>query len=111
MNRCDYACGTADHVVSRRSFLSATAAGLLGVGSFCEPAAAKELARAGKRVFTIFLSGGVSQLETWDPKPGTDTGGPFKAIPTSVPGVHISELLPATAKQDRKSTRLNSSHG
>ena len=25
----------------------------------------------------IFLDGGVSQLETWDPKPGTDTGGPF----------------------------------
>jgi Protein of unknown function (DUF1501) len=99
MNRCDYACGTADHVVSRRSFLTATAAGLLGVGSFSSPAAAKELTRAGKRVFTIFLSGGVSQLETWDPKPGTDTGGPFKAIPTSVPGVHISELLPHTAKQ------------
>jgi hypothetical protein len=47
----------------------------------------------------IFLSGGVSQLETWDPKPGTDTGGPFRAIPTTVPGVHVSELLPYSAKQ------------
>ena len=55
--------------------------------------------RSGKRVLVIFLSGGVSQLETWDPKPGTDTGGPFQAIPTSVPGIHICELLPHTAKQ------------
>jgi uncharacterized protein (DUF1501 family) len=38
-------------------------------------------------------------LETWDPKPGTDTGGPFLTIPTAVPGVHISELLPHCAKQ------------
>ena len=48
----------------------------------------------------IFLSGGVSQLETWDPKPGTDTGGPFQAIPTSVPGMHICELLPAHRQAD-----------
>jgi hypothetical protein len=41
----------------------------------------------------------LSQLESWDPKPNTDTGGPFRAIPTSVPGLHISELLPFTAQQ------------
>jgi hypothetical protein len=45
------------------------------------------------------MHGGLSQLESWDPKPGTDTGGPFRAIPTSVPGIHISELLPMTALQ------------
>jgi uncharacterized protein (DUF1501 family) len=44
------------------------------------------------------LYGGASQLETWDPKPGTDTGGPFQAIPTSVPGINICELLPYTAR-------------
>src|SRR6185295_13965509 len=43
--------------------------------------------------------GGVSQLETWDPKPNTVWGGPFRSIETSVPGVRISELLPFTAKQ------------
>ena len=32
------------------------------------------------------------------PRPGTNTGGPFQAIPTSVPGIHISELLPQSAK-------------
>jgi hypothetical protein len=45
------------------------------------------------------MHGGLSQLESWDPKPGTETGGPFRAIPTSVPGLHISELLPKTASQ------------
>jgi hypothetical protein len=45
------------------------------------------------------MHGGLSQLESWDPKPGAATGGPFRAIPTSVPGIHISELLPDTAMQ------------
>jgi hypothetical protein len=44
------------------------------------------------------LAGGSSQLETWDPKPGRPTGGPFKAIPTNVPGVHIGELMPKMAQ-------------
>jgi uncharacterized protein (DUF1501 family) len=73
--------------------------GVLGVGPFARANAPGKLARDGKRVLIIFLSGGVSQLETWDPKPGTDTGGPFRAIPTSVPGTHVCELLPYTAKQ------------
>jgi hypothetical protein len=51
------------------------------------------------RLVVFNMHGGLSQLESWDPKPGTKTGGPTRAIPTSVPGVHISELLPYTAKQ------------
>ena len=47
----------------------------------------------------IWLDGGMSQLESWDPKPNTQFGGPFRAIPTSVPGIHVSELMPRTAKQ------------
>ena len=58
-----------------------------------------ELAATQKHILVICLAGGLSQLESWDPKPKTDTGGPFRAIPTSVPGTHISELLPYTAKQ------------
>lgn len=100
MPACTYACGTADHLVSRRAFLGAAgAAAALGPIGFASAAAAAELTRSQKRVVVIFLSGGVSQLETWDPKPSTDTGGPFRAIPTSVPGTHICELLPHTAKQ------------
>ncbi|MGC3967367.1 MAG: DUF1501 domain-containing protein [Pirellulales bacterium] len=59
----------------------------------------------------------MSQLETWDPKPNTDTGGPFRPISTSVPGIQISELLPHTAKQMhhlslvRSINTKNQSHG
>src|SRR6266567_1706926 len=99
MPSCTYACGT--HTLSRRGFLGSAlgSAAALGTAGFANPLAARELARSQKRVLVIFLSGGVSQLETWDPKPATDTGGPFAAIPTSVPGVRISELLPYTAQQ------------
>jgi uncharacterized protein (DUF1501 family) len=82
-----------DHV-SRRSFI-AGATGLLGLAGV---AGGKALASEGKRVLVVYLAGGVSQLETWDPKPGTNTGGPFQTIETSAPGVHICELLPHTAK-------------
>src|SRR5437588_6902276 len=100
--RCEYACGSPEHTVSRRRFLGGLAAGGLGafgLGGMVRPAAAKQLAKEQKRVLLVWLHGGVSQLESWDPKPNTDTGGPFRAIPTSVPGLHVSELLPHTAKQ------------
>ena len=92
---CNYACKTVDHGLSRRAFLGGV--GGLGLGALANPLAAKGLAIQQKRVLVVFLAGGVSQLETWDPKPGVVTGGPFRAIPTSVPGIHISELLPYTA--------------
>jgi hypothetical protein len=63
------------------------------------PALADELKRKQKRVILLWLAGGASQLETWDPKPGRPTGGPFRAIPTSVPGIHISELMPKMAQR------------
>ena len=78
---------------------------------------AEQIKTKQKRVLNIFMHGGVSQLETWDPKPNTDTGGPFRAIPTSVPGIHICELLPHTAKQMhhlaivRSLNTKNSDHG
>src|ERR1700719_1958702 len=94
-----HACNSAEHALSRRQFLAGSAAGLgmLGFGDMIR--ASGEIQRQQKRVLVIFLAGGVSQLETWDPKPGTNTGGPFQAIPTNAPGVHISELLPFTAHQ------------
>lgn len=100
--KCSYACQTAEHVLARRAFLGTAAAGIggaVGFGSMIQPAVAKQLSANQKRVLVVFLSGGVSQLETWDPKPKTVNGGPFRAIPTSVPGTHISELLPYTAQQ------------
>jgi uncharacterized protein (DUF1501 family) len=101
--QCNYACDSTDHLLSRRALLRASVAGGLaaGLGGFCTsaPAVAEQIRTSGKRILNIFLHGGVSQLESWDPKPNTDTGGPFRAISTSVPGMHISELLPFTAQQ------------
>ncbi|HQR05487.1 MAG TPA: DUF1501 domain-containing protein [Gemmatales bacterium] len=76
-----------------------TAAGALGFAGMTTMASAQSLKSSQKRVLVINLAGGASQLETWDPKPGTDTGGPFRAIKTSVPGIHICELLAYTAKK------------
>lgn len=99
MQSCTYHCGTLEHQHSRRAFLCGAAAGVFGFAGMNTAASAQSLQQSQKRVLVINLAGGVSQLETWDPKPGTDTGGPFRAIKTSVPGIHICELLPYTARQ------------
>ena len=106
--RCNYSCGSDEHLLHRRKFLGAAAAGLGGVvaglGAFARPSLAGALESSQRRVLVFNMHGGLSQLESWDPKPGTPTGGPFRAIPTSVPGVHISELLPMTARQMHRLT-------
>src|SRR5687768_9569029 len=99
--KCTYACQSPQHTIARRGFLG----GLLGGGllasgmNWSRSALAGQLEQRQKRVLVFFMDGGLSQLESWDPKPGTDTGGPFRPIPTSVPGIQISELLPYTAQQ------------
>jgi hypothetical protein len=51
-------------------------------------------------LIVVWLQGGASHLETYDPKPDapSDIRGPYKAIATRVPGMRISELLPKHAK-------------
>ncbi len=99
-------CGSPEHAISRRGFLggaaavgAAAAADMTGLSILGSPALAGELKKGQKRVILLWLAGGASQLETWDPKPGAITGGPFRAIPTDVPGTHISELMPEMAKR------------
>jgi len=90
--------------LTRRSFLS-TAAAATGLAAadmsalnvLRNPALASELKSSGKRVILLWLAGGASQLETFDPKPGRPTGGPYRAIDTAVPGIQISELMPKLA--------------
>src|SRR5579862_9783176 len=102
-------CGSAEHVVSRRGFLgllgaagAAACTDMTAIQALAAPEVAAELRRNDKRCILLWLAGGSSQLETWDPKPGAVTGGPFQSIPTSVPGVHISELMPKmAARMDR----------
>lgn len=66
-------------------------------GLFSVPAVAEEAKRSGKKCILLWLCGAPSQFETWDPKPGTPTSGPFGAIDTNLPGVQISELMPKCA--------------
>ena len=51
-----------------------------------------------KHVIMLYMAGGPSQMETFDPKPGAKNGGPTKAIETEVPGFTPSENLPEIAK-------------
>jgi Protein of unknown function (DUF1501) len=89
-------------VVSRRSFLRGIplgAAGLAGL-SFTDLMAvqADELRKKQMACILLWMGGGPSQLDTWDPKPGTDTGGDTKAIDTSAPGIQIASHFPKMAK-------------
>lgn len=106
------ACSPWEHQLSRRQLLgsAATAAGVGGLGGLLEPVVAEELRKNEKQVLFVWLDGGMSQLESWDPKPNTQFGGPYRAIPTSVPGIHVGELLPHTAKQMHHMSIVRSVH-
>ena len=110
--KCDYSCQSIDHQIARRTFLGSVIGGVGvlagGVPAFAGPEVTKALAAQQKRVLVVYMSGGLSQLESWDPKPKTETGGPFRAIPTAVPGIHISELLPKTAAHMDKLSLIRS---
>lgn len=96
------ACRTADHDLHRRLFLKGLgAAGLSSLfswnGLFSFSAFAAEARKQEKHCILLWLCGAPSQFETWDPKPDSIYGGPFKSIPTKIPGVHFSELMPRCA--------------
>jgi hypothetical protein len=87
--------------LARREWLQATLAGMAGLS------AANwfgELARAAsgnpdrrRACILLWMSGGPSQIDTFDPKPEHANGGDVKAIATNVPGIRISENLPKLA--------------
>src|SRR5262245_12524712 len=87
--------------VSRRGFLRRLAAGGAAVAGLrwadCLGAHADELKRQGRACILLWMAGGPSQFETFDPKPGAETQGPTKAIATAVPGIHVAERWPKTA--------------
>lgn len=62
-------------------------------------AAARRSTERPKSLITLWMNGGMSQLETWDPHPGTPTGGEVRDIPTTAAGIRISEMLPQMAEQ------------
>lgn len=98
--------GSSESSVSRRGFLGTAAAGSVALASdmtvldvLKSPVLAAEIKKQQKHVILLWLAGGASQLETWDPKPGVPTGGPFRKIQTAVPGIEIGELLPKMAQR------------
>ena len=113
---------------SRRGFLRNTfAAGIAAAAAAATSAVTSRLpaARAGetapippgdalaghghaKRAIFVYLAGGPSHLDLWDPKPGRATGGPFKPAPTAIPGVALGEHLPKLAAQMRRFALIRS---
>ena len=83
-------------ITDRRDFLKLAA----GLGlSFAAPgmdlrAADQRGPERKKSLLIVWLEGGPSQLETWDPHPNGPIGGPTRAIATSVPGLQIAEHFP-----------------
>ena len=90
--------------ISRRGFVKTGISSFLGLiamqhfGSHSFAQLEDVIPRA-KQCIVLFMSGGASQLDTFDPKPGTKNGGPFAAIPTSATGIQVSEHLPNVAEQ------------
>ncbi|SFI68997.1 DUF1501 domain-containing protein [Planctomicrobium piriforme] len=102
--------------LARRSFMQI---GLTGFATLSWPgllrlrAATPELPRQEKTaVIMVWLNGGLSHLDTYDPKPqiGSEYRGPFQTIDTNVPGLQLTELLPRHAKIADRYTLLRSMH-
>jgi len=98
--------------MSRRGALQA---GGMAAGGFSLTGFAESLARAAedknsrpKSLIMIWLQGGPSQLETFDPHPGTLIGGDVGSVPTSIKGVEIADTMPATAEQMHNVTLIRS---
>lgn len=91
-----------DGAVTRRDLLRLVGGGAAATGSMAFLQAiglnAAEMKKEGRACILVFLNGAPSQLETWDPKPGTETGGPTKEIQTQMPGVTFAEYWPRLAK-------------
>src|SRR5215471_3514267 len=87
---------------SRRDWLRLAAAGVVPfsvsgwLGALADHAAASPARK--RSCILLWMSGGPSQLDTFDLKPGHANGGPFKEIATKVPGIKISEHLPKIAQ-------------
>ena len=102
----------ADRRISRRQVLQAGALPLLGLG-LPGLLAANNPKSTPKSCIFIFQYGGLSQLDSWDPKPkaAAEVRGPYQPISTSVPGFQVGELMPRLATlADRYAVIRSMSH-
>lgn len=102
-----------DYKLTRRAMLGATgAATLLGLRVRDLLAyAGSESSPTAEHVILFWNGGGMSHIDTWDPKPGRPTQGEFEPIETSVPGIFISEIFPKLARQMEHMTLVRSIAG
>src|SRR3954464_12834300 len=89
--------------LSRRQVLQAGAISALGLTlpDFLAASSPSSNGRGrAKSCIFIFQYGGLSQLDSWDPKPNgpADIRGPYRPIATSVPGFQVGELMPRLAR-------------
>ncbi|QDU17680.1 hypothetical protein CA11_55280 [Gimesia maris] len=84
--------------LSRRNFLQSAALGIGGSSLLSQfRLHAEDLKKEGRSCILLWLAGAPSQMETWDPKPGTPNGGETKKIQTQSPGVEIAHYWPKIA--------------
>src|SRR3954447_10977641 len=103
---------------TRRELLRSGSIGLFGLNLanyFALKAATNKLEgsrgfNSARSVIMIFLQGGRSHIDIWDPKPDAPANirGEFKGIPTAIPGTHVSEHIPMMAKALDKATLIRS---
>ena len=90
--------------LSRREALQLSAAGVVGFSmsgwleALANDQATTPNPQRRRSCILLWMNGGPSQMDTFDLKPGHANGGPYQAIPTSVPGIRISQHLPRLAR-------------
>src|SRR6266403_2163323 len=81
-----------DGAFSRRGFLRGVASGAVGLSLLDRLTLhAEQVKKQQRACILLWMAGGPSQFETFNPKPGAETQGPTRAIPTTVPGIAIAE--------------------
>jgi uncharacterized protein (DUF1501 family) len=98
--------------LSRRDWIRLSAAGVVGCSQsgWLETLAADAARHPQRRraCILLWMSGGPSQMDTFDLKPGHRNGGPFQETASSVPGIRISEHLPRVAKHMERMVLIRS---
>src|ERR1051325_11502518 len=112
----DPRCTSCAEVYSRRSFLRVGSLSFFGISLSQYLALQNLMAATGdsgsqaaakaQSCILLWLEGGPSHVDTFDPKPGSS----FKPIPTNVAGIQVSELLPRLARQADKLAIIRSLH-
>src|SRR6266851_3711305 len=97
---------------TRRDFLHAGSLGMLGLTlpGFARAKEAGGVKDNDVNCIMLFLLGGPSHIDTWDPKPKApaEVRGPFQPIQTNAPGIEIAEIFPKMAKHADKFSLVRS---